>query len=83
MMGAPLGQVVASTLWHIDAVSGGGVHSITLDVSSVKAGDLRRIAPTHLESINLRGTFYFPIERYAHLLLPSVADLNARQRRLD
>src|SRR5271168_3747355 len=33
MMGAPLGQVVASTLplWHIDAVSGGGVHSISLD----------------------------------------------------
>ncbi|MEM5316954.1 hypothetical protein [Paraburkholderia sp. JHI869] len=49
---------------------------------AVQAGDLRRIAPTHLERINLRGTFDFPIERYAHHLLPSVADLNAKQRRL-
>src|SRR5271168_1288561 len=40
MMGAPLGQVVASTLplWHIDAVSGGGVHSISLDHISAAAG---------------------------------------------
>jgi hypothetical protein len=30
----------------------------------------------------LRGTFNFPIERYAHHLLPSVADLHAKQRRL-
>ncbi|WP_268957901.1 Tn3 family transposase [Paraburkholderia piptadeniae] len=49
---------------------------------TVQAGDLRRIAPTHLENINLRGTFDFPIERYAHYLLPGVADLNAKQRRL-
>ena len=49
---------------------------------TVRADDLRRIAPTHLESINLRGTFNFPIERYAHHLLPSVADLHAKQRRL-
>ena len=48
---------------------------------TVQAGDLRRIAPTHLENINLRGTFDFPIERYAHHVLPGVADLNARQRR--
>jgi hypothetical protein len=48
----------------------------------VLADDLRRIAPTHLESINLRGTFNFPIERYAHHLLPGVADLHAKQRRL-
>jgi predicted component of viral defense system (DUF524 family) len=58
---------------QIEAMSGG----------AVKAGDLRRIAPTHLESIDLRGTFDFPIERYVQHLLPSVADLNARQRRLD
>jgi hypothetical protein len=39
MMDVPLVQVVASTLplWHIDAVSGGGVHSITFNDSS--AGD--------------------------------------------
>jgi TnpA family transposase len=49
---------------------------------AVQAADLRRIAPTHLEGINLRGTFDFPIARYAHHLLPSVADLNAKQRRL-
>jgi hypothetical protein len=49
---------------------------------TVRAGDLRRIAPTHLESINLRGTFNFPIERYAHHLLPGVADLHAKQQRL-
>ena len=36
MMGAPLGQVVASKLplWHIDAASGGGIHSITSDDNS-------------------------------------------------
>jgi hypothetical protein len=35
MMGASLGKVVASTLrlWHIDAVSGRGVHSIPLDLT--------------------------------------------------
>ena len=27
--------------------------------------DLRRIAPTNIEGINLRGTFNFPVERYA------------------
>lgn len=31
---------------------------------------LRRIAPTHLEGINLRGTFDFPVARYAHRILP-------------
>lgn len=36
----------------------------------------------HLESINLRGTFDFPIGCFAHHLLPGVADLNAKQRRL-
>ncbi|KVW76247.1 hypothetical protein [Burkholderia ubonensis] len=36
MMGAPLGQVVASTLplWHINAASGGGVHPIRIDDNS-------------------------------------------------
>lgn len=37
------------------------------------AGQLRRIAPTHLEGINLRGTFNFPVARYAHRILPSLA----------
>jgi TnpA family transposase len=30
-----------------------------------------RIAPTHAEGINMRGTFLFPIERFAPILLPS------------
>ena len=30
-----------------------------------------KIAPTRLESINLRGVFRFPIERYAGEILPS------------
>jgi uncharacterized protein (DUF433 family) len=33
--------------------------------------DLRRIAPTNLEGINLRGTFEFPLERYAGRIMPS------------
>jgi len=49
---------------------------------TVQTADLRRIAPTHLEGINLRTTFDFPIARYAHHLLPSVANLDAKQRRL-
>lgn len=30
-----------------------------------------RIAPTRTEGINLRGVFWFPVERYADKLLPS------------
>lgn len=32
------------------------------------------MAPTKLESINLRGVFRFPIERYADQVMPVVAD---------
>ncbi|AUT66534.1 Tn3 family transposase [Paraburkholderia terrae] len=35
--------------------------------------ELKRIAPTHLEGINLRGTFNFPVARYARRILPSLA----------
>lgn len=35
--------------------------------------DLRRIAPTNLEGINLRGTFDFPLADYASRILPSTA----------
>ncbi|MCY1210486.1 hypothetical protein D9M68_136090 [compost metagenome] len=41
---------------------------------AMRAEDLRQIAPTHLEGINLRGTFEFPIARYAHRLLPSATN---------
>ena len=33
--------------------------------------DLRRIAPTNLEGINLRGTFDFPLADYAQRILPT------------
>ncbi|UBM07889.1 Tn3 family transposase [Cupriavidus metallidurans] len=45
----------------------------TIGGEAMRAEDLRQIAPTHLEGINLRGTFDFPIARYAHRLLPSAA----------
>ena len=35
--------------------------------------DLRRVAPTNIEGINLRGTFDFPVEKYAARILPSTA----------
>lgn len=36
-----------------------------------EAGDLRRVAPTNIEGINLRGTFDFPVDKYAQRILPS------------
>lgn len=38
----------------------------------LESEQLRRIAPTHLEGINLRGTFNFPVARYARRILPSL-----------
>ena len=38
---------------------------------AVDVAGLRRIAPTHLDGINLRGTFDFPLAPYAHRVLPS------------
>lgn len=37
----------------------------------LRSEDLRRIAPTNLEGINLRGTFDFPIADFASRILPS------------
>ena len=42
---------------------------------SMRAEDLRQIAPTRLEGINLRGTFDFPIARYAHRLPPNATSV--------
>ncbi|MEQ5844410.1 MULTISPECIES: Tn3 family transposase [Paraburkholderia] len=39
----------------------------------LETGLLRRIAPTHLEGINLRGTFNFPVSLYAKRILPSLS----------
>jgi len=33
--------------------------------------DLRRIAPTGVEGVNMRGTLDFPVEKYAERILPS------------
>jgi len=39
----------------------------------VVAEHMRRIAPTALEGINLRGTFDFPVAQYVSRLMPSTA----------
>jgi predicted component of viral defense system (DUF524 family) len=45
--------------------------------------DLRRVAPTNIEGINLRGTFDFPVEKFAQRILPSSAEiLNMSKRRI-
>jgi hypothetical protein len=44
-----------------------------LEANRLEPEQLRRIAPTHLEGINLRGTFIFPVGRYASRLLPRLA----------
>lgn len=40
---------------------------------SISTDQLRRIAPTHIEGINLRGTFNFPVALCAKRILPSIA----------
>jgi hypothetical protein len=42
---------------------------------SMRFEDLRHIGLTHLYGITLRGTFEFPIARYAHRFLPSTSRL--------
>ncbi len=45
--------------------------------------DLRRVAPINIEGINLRGTFDFPVEKFAQRILPSSAEiLNVGKRRV-
>lgn len=39
--------------------------------------DLRHVAPTNVEGINLRGTCDFPVEKYAECILPSSADASS------
>ncbi|MDG0854458.1 Tn3 family transposase [Roseateles puraquae] len=41
---------------------------------------LRRIAPTAVEGINFRGTFDFPVEKYAERIMPSTAAAAPRRR---
>ncbi|MPW11394.1 hypothetical protein GCT19_38905 [Paraburkholderia sp. CNPSo 3155] len=54
-------------------ISSQDVAAATLTGKPLESGQLRRIAPTHLERINLRGTFNFPVARYARRILPSLA----------
>ncbi len=44
--------------------------------------DLRRVAPTNVEGINMRGMFDFPVAKYAERILPSsaVGDMPSRSR---
>ena len=42
-----------------------------LGQAPVIAEHMRRIAPTALEGINLRGTFDFPVAQYVSRLMPS------------
>ena len=43
--------------------------------------DLRRVAPTNIEGINLRGTFDFPVEKFAQRILPSSVNLKDMGKR--
>ena len=40
-------------------------------VTAIPPELIGRIAPTHIEGINLRGVYRFPVEEYAEQLLPS------------
>ncbi len=42
--------------------------------------DMRRVAPTDIQGINLRGTFDFPIEKFAERIMPSSAQTAAPGR---
>ena len=43
--------------------------------------DLRRIAPTNIEGVNLHGTFDFAVERFAQRILPSSVNTKDLSRR--
>ena len=40
-----------------------------------------RVAPTNIEGINLRGTFDFPVEKFAHRILPNSVNFKDFGRR--
>ena len=50
-----------------------------LGSENVPSALIGRIAPTHIESLNLRGIFRFPIEEYAEQLLPTVIRKTVKQ----
>ncbi|HEY0847457.1 MAG TPA: Tn3 family transposase [Noviherbaspirillum sp.] len=64
-------QHMQRTVERIEAVGG----------EKLSPKDLRRIAPTNLEGINLRGTFEFPLADYALRILPSSASIHLETTR--
>jgi hypothetical protein len=50
-----------------------------LGSENVPSALIGRIAPTHIEGLNLRGIFRFPIEEYAEQLLPTVIRKTVKQ----
>ena len=44
----------------------------TVTGEKLQPDDLRRVAPTNIEGINLRGTFDFPLADYVARILPSI-----------
>jgi Tn3 transposase DDE domain-containing protein len=57
---------MAWTTHHLQQV----VDQWTRDGHPVREKLLRHIAPVHVTAINFRGTFHFPLERYAKRLIP-------------
>ena len=50
-----------------------------LGSENVPSALIGRIAPTHIEGLNLRGIFRFPIEEYAEQLLPTAIRKTVKQ----
>lgn len=50
-----------------------------LGSENVPSALIGRIAPTHIEGLNLRGIFRFPIEEYAEQLLPTAIRKSVKQ----
>lgn len=53
--------------------------AIGLALQNVPSGLMGRIAPTHIEGLNLSGIFRFPIEEYAEQLLPMAIRKTVKQ----
>lgn len=63
--------------WNAEGMQA-ALDRIRADGQEPLSQDLRRIAPTHVEGINLRGTLDFAVEKYAERILPNSAGAAAR-----
>jgi TnpA family transposase len=63
--------------WNAEGMQA-ALERIRADGQEPLSQDLRRIAPTNIEGINLRGTLDFAVEKYAQRILPSTAAGTAR-----